>query len=130
MQVSGGQRVSFQFACLMACYLAATSCPAKDDTESESAKKLKPFVRQKKIVLEKCEPDVPEAQGRRTFLVRCTVCHSARYTTMQPDFPEKVWEKTVEKMIKNYGAHINPAEAREIVAYLVSIKGKKSVTGK
>jgi mono/diheme cytochrome c family protein len=75
------------------------------------------------IILEQYEPDMPEGPGRKVFLTRCLVCHSARYVTMQPDFPPKVWDKLVHKMIKNFGAHITEKEAREIVAYLVSIKG-------
>ncbi len=84
----------------------------------------------KTIVLEQYEPDMPPGTGRQTFMVRCMVCHSARYVTMQPEFPAKVWEKTVDKMIKNFGAHITPAEAKEIVAYLVAIKGKKAAVPK
>jgi mono/diheme cytochrome c family protein len=76
------------------------------------------------IILEQYEPDMPEGPGRRMFLTRCLVCHSARYVTMQPNFPPKVWDKLVHKMVKNFGAHITEKEAKEIVAYLVSIKGQ------
>ena len=43
---------------------------------------------------------------------------------MQPSFPEKTWAKEVDKMIKTYGAHIDKKEAKEIIEYLNSIKGK------
>lgn len=93
--------------------------------DKQAQKEIKPPTQSKQIVLEQYQPDMPEAPGKRTFMVRCMVCHSARYVTMQPDFPAKAWEKVVEKMIKNFKAHISPSEAKEIVEYLVSIKGKK-----
>lgn len=68
------------------------------------------------------DPIFPAGKGRTQFMVSCTICHSLRYVTMQPDFSRKSWEKTVDKMIKTYGAHINASEAREIVDYLVAIK--------
>jgi uncharacterized protein (DUF697 family) len=39
---------------------------------------------------------------------------------MQPDLSRKAWEKTVEKMIKVYGAEIDSVTARTIVDYLVA----------
>jgi mono/diheme cytochrome c family protein len=65
----------------------------------------------------------PAGEGRKQFITSCTVCHSLRYITMQPDFPKTTWVKTVDKMRKTYGAHITDEEANQIVEYLVSIKG-------
>lgn len=76
----------------------------------------------RKIDLPFHDPIFPAGRGRKQFMVSCTICHSLRYVTMQPDFPRKTWEKTVDKMIKTYGAHITQNEAQEIVDYLVSIK--------
>jgi sulfite dehydrogenase len=76
-----------------------------------------------KITLPHDEPDFPPGPGREMFLARCTVCHSLRYITMQPDFPKKTWGKEVAKMINTFGAHITGAEAREITEYLSTIKG-------
>jgi mono/diheme cytochrome c family protein len=75
------------------------------------------------IVLPHDEPDFPPGAGRDVFMSRCMVCHSLRYITMQPDFPGKTWGKEVDKMVKTYGAHITPDEARQITAYLAAIKG-------
>lgn len=57
---------------------------------------------------------------------RCTVCHSLRYISMQPHFSEKTWQKEVEKMKVTWGAHMTESEAKQIVAYLVRIKGKEA----
>lgn len=76
------------------------------------------------ITLPHFEPDFPPGPGRETFLVQCVICHSPRYISDQPRFPRKTWKKEVGKMIKDYGAHINEAQAAQIVDYLVSIKGK------
>ena len=78
-----------------------------------------------KIELPHDESDFPEGPGRRIFISRCTVCHSLRYITMQPDFPEETWVKEVQKMRKTWGAHISDMEAKEIITYLVQIKGLK-----
>lgn len=77
----------------------------------------------KQIVLPHDEPDFPYGEGRELFMARCTVCHSLRYVSMQPDFPAKTWGKEVDKMIKTYGAHITEAEAKQISHYLGTIKG-------
>ena len=77
------------------------------------------------IELPKLEADFPPGEGRDLFISRCTVCHSLRYVSMQPDFPEATWVKEVDKMRKTWGAHISEDEAKTIVSYLVTIKGKK-----
>ena len=71
------------------------------------------------------EVNFPDAPGAQTFKENCITCHSARYVEMQPDFSVKTWEKTVDKMIKIYGAPISDSSAKVIVDYLVAIKGKK-----
>lgn len=75
------------------------------------------------IVLPHDQPEFPAGPGRELFISRCTVCHSLRYVTMQPNFPGKVWTKEVDKMIKSYRAHISPEEAKQIADYLTTIKG-------
>ncbi len=77
------------------------------------------------ITLPQEEVDFPAGPGKQTFVARCNVCHTLRYISMQPDFPEKTWEKEVEKMRKTFGAHFSDAEAKEIVAYLMMVKGRK-----
>ncbi len=78
----------------------------------------------KAIELPHDEPEFPPGKGHDAFVSRCGVCHSLRYVTMQPDFPEATWTKEVDKMIKTFGAHITEPEAKEIVEYLTAIKGK------
>ncbi|QEC67645.1 hypothetical protein FRZ67_10205 [Panacibacter ginsenosidivorans] len=69
--------------------------------------------------------ELPDGPGYETFKTNCTSCHSARYIKMQPDFPEQTWTVVVAKMQKNFGAPVADSSAKEIVQYLVAIKGKK-----
>jgi mono/diheme cytochrome c family protein len=115
---------------LIACTIMLPSC--RRNSTSEPAKPNPAVVEstaQNKdihsIDLPHDEPSFPPGAGRELFMSRCTVCHSLRYITMQPDFPEKTWVKEVDKMQKTWGAHITDAEAKEIVAYLMLVKGKK-----
>ncbi len=75
------------------------------------------------ITLPHDDPEFPPGPGRELFLARCTVCHSLRYITMQPNFSKKVWAKEVAKMINTYKAHITGEEAKEITNYLATVKG-------
>lgn len=68
---------------------------------------------------------LPDRPGSDLFLANCGICHSYRYIQMQPPFPRKTWEKTVEKMVKNFGAPIPDSSLAPIVDYLVSIRGEK-----
>lgn len=63
-------------------------------------------------------------EGFALLQTHCLTCHSLRYIEMQPAFPEKTWEKIVDKMVKNFGAPIPDSTAKEIVKYLVEVKGK------
>jgi cytochrome c1 len=69
--------------------------------------------------------ELPDAPGYETFKTNCTSCHSARYIQMQPELPEKTWSAIVAKMQKSFGAPVADSSAKQIVQYLVSIKGKK-----
>ena len=68
--------------------------------------------------------ELPNAPGYDVFKTNCTSCHSARYVQMQPEFPEKTWTAIVTKMQKSFGAPVSDSSAKEIVRYLVAIKGK------
>jgi len=68
--------------------------------------------------------DLPDKPGYTSFKQNCMSCHSARYIQMQPDLPEKTWTAIVTKMQKSYGAPVADSSVKEIVQYLVSIKGK------
>ncbi len=75
------------------------------------------------------EAYAPPGPGRDAFVTACIVCHSPRYITSQPPFSRAVWKGIVQKMIDTYGAHIAPAQAAEIVNYLVATNGAHLVGG-
>lgn len=79
-------------------------------------------VREMNIWLE--TPEFPEHEGRGEFMSYCSMCHSLKYITMQPDFPRKTWEAEVNKMITKFKANIDSATAKKIVDYLVMVKSK------
>lgn len=106
---------------LVACNSAAPGLDPSPATENVSVAPTNQMVHQ--ITLPHDDPDFPPGNGREIFISRCTVCHSLRYVTMQPDFPKKTWSKEVAKMINSYGAHINGKEAQQIIEYLATIKG-------
>ncbi|CAN5410363.1 hypothetical protein BH11BAC1_BH11BAC1_12050 [soil metagenome] len=69
--------------------------------------------------------DLASAPGEELVRMHCLTCHSLRYIQMQPAFPRKTWEKLVGKMVKNFGAPIPDSTAKEIVDYLVAVKGRQ-----
>ncbi|MEO8087510.1 MAG: cytochrome c [Bacteroidota bacterium] len=71
------------------------------------------------------ETQLASGQGEELIKTHCLTCHSLRYIKMQPSFPQKTWEKIVGKMVKNFGAPIPDSTAKEIVDYLVAVKGNK-----
>ncbi len=71
------------------------------------------------------EPYLPVAVGQKTFQRHCLACHSTKYIEMQPNFPEKTWQKIVDKMVKNFGAPIPDSSVKVIVKYLVDVKGAR-----
>lgn len=72
------------------------------------------------------EPELPTAPGRDEYLVVCVSCHSPRYVMMQPFFPQRQWEETVDKMAKVYGAQMDQDQRGAIVHYLVATHGPDS----
>jgi mono/diheme cytochrome c family protein len=81
----------------------------------------------KEIELDYHPPDLPPGPGQDIFATQCVICHSARYVLNQPTFPRKIWTAEVHKMVKGYGAPIDPAQEKVIVNYLVSWHGKEDV---
>ncbi len=75
------------------------------------------------IVLPQFASEIPAGPHVDTYRKDCLVCHSARYVAMQPRFSQAVWEKEVKKMVDAYGAQIPDAEQKEIVEYLVVVRG-------
>lgn len=56
----------------------------------------------------------------------CSACHSLDYVTSQPRGKgAQFWSDSVTKMVKVYGAPIEPADATRIAAYLAATYGRK-----
>ncbi len=60
-----------------------------------------------------------DAPGRDLVVARCAVCHSVDYVQMNaPVLDRAGWEKSVRKMIDQFGAPISEADAKSILDYL------------
>jgi cytochrome c553 len=67
-----------------------------------------------------------EGPARDLVLGRCAACHSQDYIPMNSPFLDrKAWEAEVNKMVKAYGAPMDPGELERIVDYLAANYGKK-----
>jgi hypothetical protein len=76
------------------------------------------------IMLPHYEPELPLGPNQRTFAVSCTICHSTRLVMTQPPLSREQWTAIVQKMIKTYGAPVEPAAAEQILEYLTAVHGK------
>lgn len=57
--------------------------------------------------------------GAEIVVNNCTACHSLEYVTTQPrGMGEKFWHDEVTKMVKVYGAPVEPADAEAIARLL------------
>lgn len=100
--------------------------PAPDaPADSQPVKPAKSVV--VRIELPEMESPLPEAPGRDTVDILCGSCHSHRYITMQPRFSRKAWEATVDKMKKTFGAPVPDEKLKEVVDYLVAVRGTEIV---
>lgn len=73
---------------------------------------------------EKTVPLTP-GPGEEVVATNCNACHSLDYIrTNAPFMTGKVWEAEVNKMIKAFGADIDPATAKTITDYLARNYGK------
>jgi len=111
------QKIIFVFAV----FLIIAACKQNDEKKSVDKNTISP----NSEFISAVETNLPDAPGAEDFKMNCVTCHSARYVQMQPQFPEKTWEKIVDRMVKNYGAPISDSLQKNIVDYLVTIKGKK-----
>jgi mono/diheme cytochrome c family protein len=60
-----------------------------------------------------------KAPGLDKVEANCSACHSLDYIKMNSPFPSAaLWDATVTKMIKAYGAPIDEADAKVIADYL------------
>ena len=67
---------------------------------------------------------MPPGPGAEAYNANCLLCHTNRYVLMQPKFARKTWEAEVTKMVNVYGAPIAEGAQKEIVDYLMSVRGK------
>ncbi len=67
--------------------------------------------------------DLPAGPNFDVYQSSCVSCHTSRYITNQPNFPRKVWEAEVTKMVKMYGAPIDEEKQKLIVDYLMTVRG-------
>lgn len=67
---------------------------------------------------------MPPGPGADAYNANCVLCHTNRYVLMQPKFARKTWEAEVTKMVNVYGAPVAEAAQKEIVDYLMAIRGK------
>lgn len=63
-------------------------------------------------------PELEAGDGKSETEGYCSVCHSARYITMQPPLPAATWEAEVAKMKKTFGATIPDEATSKILSYL------------
>jgi len=62
-----------------------------------------------------------DAPGRDLVVARCSVCHSLDYVPMNaPVLDRAGWQKSVRKMIDQFGAPISAEDADRIVEYLAT----------
>jgi hypothetical protein len=62
-----------------------------------------------------------DAPGRDLVVARCSVCHSVDYVQMNaPVLDRAGWQKSVRKMIDQFGAPIGEEDAQRILEYLAT----------
>jgi mono/diheme cytochrome c family protein len=62
-----------------------------------------------------------DAPGRDLVVARCSVCHSVDYVQMNaPVLDRGGWQKSVRKMIDQFGAPIGKDDADRIIEYLAT----------
>ena len=67
-----------------------------------------------------------DGPDRNLVIGRCAACHSQDYIPMNSPFLDrKGWEAEVNKMVKAFGAPMEPEEMTRIVDYLAANYGKK-----
>lgn len=115
---------NWQLVLVLTTFALAVSLAAKPQASanSQSAAKNAP-TQVERIALPDYSGQVPQGPNLQVYEKDCLICHSARYVTMQPGFPRSTWEKEVKKMVESYGANVSDADQREIVEYLVAVRG-------
>lgn len=110
------------FACIAAILMGCQAKHAATDEKAGNTFSLNGSVREIKIAPENAS--FPDHEGKAEFVSYCSMCHSLRYITIQPDFPRKTWEAEVNKMVAKYMAPIDSVTQKKIVDYIVAVKTK------
>jgi hypothetical protein len=70
--------------------------------------------------------ELKDGPGRAQVEANCGSCHSLDYVVMNSPFLDRNgWDASVTKMIKVFGAPINPDDAKTIIDYLNANYGKR-----
>jgi mono/diheme cytochrome c family protein len=77
------------------------------------------------VVAQERRLELKDGPGRAQVEASCGSCHSLDYVVMNSPFLDRNgWDGSVTKMIKVFGAPINPDDAKAIVDYLNTNYGK------
>ena len=122
MRITWLVSISFAVFTLVA-FLGFRFAPAPIGTMSTSLQPRADGAEFQRIVLPHDEPELPPGPGRTEFATNCIICHSARYVSMQPLFPRKVWKAEVQKMVDAFKAPISEHDQAQVVNYVVAVFG-------
>jgi sulfite dehydrogenase (cytochrome) subunit B len=70
--------------------------------------------------------ELKSGQGREIVVAFCGACHSLQYLPENGFLDRQAWEAEVAKMVKAFGAPIEPADAKVIIDYLSANYGSGS----
>ena len=95
---------------------AALTLLDRDDVPAIVAARMEPVSYQ---LPEETLPAELSDPGAEIVVNNCTACHSLEYVTTQPrGMGDKFWTDEVTKMVKVYGAAVEPADAEAIAKLL------------
>jgi cytochrome c5 len=75
------------------------------------------------ITLPDIRVELKDGPGRVKTETFCNICHSVGYILMQPKANRAQWTASVNKMIKTFGAPIQPEDAETIITYITENYG-------
>jgi len=58
-------------------------------------------------------------QGHRLYVAKCATCHTLSRSMQKSDLSAEEWSDIVDRMRNRAASHMNDAQAKAIVAYLV-----------
>jgi sulfite dehydrogenase (cytochrome) subunit B len=70
--------------------------------------------------------ELKSGQGREIVVSFCGACHSLQYLPENGFLNRQAWEAEVTKMVKAFGAPIEPADTKVIIDYLSANYGSGS----